>query len=287
MGCENKPVLALALALEVLNGENAPTPAPPPTPPGVRTDDARNGFAAPRPIPAPVACVRNPKPSEVPPPPPNGVSPPVPAPVGVKPVGCAAWPKLPPRPNPPLAPVPTPRVGEDTTLGLGPSPAPTKVPAPLVPVVPAYGDAVAVAESSSGVVGSDCGIGGSASSSDAPNDDVGLKVLIPEVNPVVCGRSGAPVGWLDSAVLPVGCTPSEPKTDPEKVDPVVVDAVLGLVGVDVVVLGEPKEVSDNWGACAPPVPPVTNEDATPVNVDIGKPVAWGLTFTGLCVNCWG
>ena len=115
------------------------------------------------------------------------------------------------------------------------------VPAPLVPVVPAYGDTVAVAESSSGVVSSDCGIGGSALSSDAPNDIVGLKVLMTAVNPVVCGRSGAPVGWLDSAVLPVGHMLSKLKTDPEKVDPVVVDAVLRPIRFDMVILGEPKE----------------------------------------------
>jgi len=107
--------------------------------------------------------------------------------------------------------------------------------------VPTGGDAAAAAEGSSGVVGSDCGIGGSASSSEAPNDDVGLKVLRPAVYPVVCGRNGAPVGWLDSAVLPVGCPPSEPKSGSEKVDPV----ALRLVGVDVAVLGEPKEVSDD------------------------------------------
>ena len=230
VGCENRAVLVPG---------NAPAPAPAPAlpiPPGARTDDARNGFAAPRPIPNPVACGRIPTPSEEPPPPAlNGVSPPVPAPAAGKPLGCVAWPKLPPRPDAP------PMTGDDTLLKLGPNPAPTVAPAPLVPVVPTGGDAAVAAEASSGVVGSDCGIGGSASNSEAPNDDVGLKVLRPAVYPVVCGRNGAPVGWLDSAVLPVGCPPSEPKSGSEKVDPV----ALRLVGVDVAVLGEPKEVSDD------------------------------------------
>lgn len=69
-------------------------------------------------------------------------------------------------------------------------------------------------------VSSAWGIGGSDSSNEAPNDDVGLKAFIP-VNPVDCGCSGAlkedppdvvfvePVGWLNNdelviAVLPVG-----------------------------------------------------------------------------------
>src|SRR5487761_1863657 len=72
VGCKNKSMLALALAL--LNGEDAPTPAPPLMPPRVRMDDARNRFVALRPIPTPVACGRNPTPSEEPPPPSNGVS---------------------------------------------------------------------------------------------------------------------------------------------------------------------------------------------------------------------
>jgi len=110
--------------------------------------------------------------------------------------------------------------------------------------VPAGYDAVAEAASSAGVVGADCGIGGSASSSDAPNDDVGLNALSPAVKPVVCGRSGTPVSWLDSTVLPVGCPPTEPKSESEKVDPVVVVAVR-LVGVEVAVLGEPMDVRDD------------------------------------------
>jgi hypothetical protein len=253
VGCENKPALTPTLALGVPNAGHTPTPAPVPAPatppipgpPGVRTDDARKGFAAPRPMPTPVVCGRNPTPSDELFPALNGESPPVPAPAEVNPVGCAAWPKLPPKPVPPPVPVPTPIVGDDTLLRLWPNPAPAGAPTPIIPVAPVGCDAVVEGEPSTGVVGSDCGIGGSASSSDAPNDDVGLKVLIPAVNPVVCGRSGAPVGWLDSAVLPVGCPPNEPKSGSDKVDPVVVLAVLRLVGVDVAVLGEPKEVSDD------------------------------------------
>ena len=141
-------------------------------------------------------------------------------------------------------PIPAPIVGDDTPLRLAPSPTPTGAPTPLSPVVPAGYNAVAEAASSAGVVGADCGIGGSASSSDAPNDDVGLNALSPAVKPVVCGRSGTPVGWLDSTVLPVGCPPTEPKSESEKVDPVVVVAVR-LVGVEVAVLGEPMDVRDD------------------------------------------
>jgi hypothetical protein len=87
-----------------------------------------------------------------------------------------------------------------------------------------------------------------------------LKAFMPALKPVVCGRNGAPVGWLDSAVLPVGCPPRELKSGSEKVEPVVV-----LVGVEGLKLDEPKEENDGaagWGACAPPLPPVMNEDAT-------------------------
>lgn len=212
--------------------------------PGVM-EDARNGFAAPRPTPKPVACGRRPTPVEEPSP--------VLA-VGEL-VGCAERPKLPPRPvvptpvvgddtplgpvpkaAAPLAPVPKPVVGEVTPLRLAPRPTPPGALTPLVPVVQAGGDAAAEA---AGVVDSDCGIGGSASRSDAPKDEVGLKALTPVLKPVACGRNGAPVGWLDSAVLPVGCPPKEPRSESEKVDPVAV-----VVGVDALVLDEPKEVND-------------------------------------------
>jgi hypothetical protein len=106
-------------------------------------------------------------------------------------------------------------------------------------LVQAGGDTAAEAASSAGVIGSDCGIGGSASRSDAPKEEVGLKVLTPALKPVACGRNGAPVGWLDNAVVPVGCVPNELKSESEKVDPVAV-----VVGVEALVLGEPKEVND-------------------------------------------
>lgn len=173
VGCINK--LAPALALAVLNGGNAPGADPPP---GVMTD-ARNGFAAPAPTPKPVAWGRSPTPIEEPPP--SAVSPPGPALVKGELVGCAEGPKLPPRlAPPPLVPVPPPNVGDDDTpLKLAPSPTPTGAPTPLIPVVPAGDDTAAGAASNAGVVGTDCGIGGSASRSDAPNDDVGLKALTP------------------------------------------------------------------------------------------------------------
>lgn len=139
---------------------------------------------------------------------------------------------------------------------------------------------MAEAASSAGVVGSDCGIGGSASRSDAPKDDVGLKVLTPALKPVACGRNGAPVGWLDNVVVPVGCVPNELKSESEKVDPVAV-----VVGVEALILDEPKEVNGEdvgWGACGLPVPPVMKVEATLEKVVVGKPVCWGLTCTGLC-----
>lgn len=207
--------------------------------PGVMTE-ARNGFAAPGPTPKPVACGRSPTPIEEPSP--------VPA-VGEL-VGCAERPKLPPKPevpapvtgdDTPLKPVPKPAaplvVGEVTPLRLAPRPTPLGALTPLVPADQAGGDAAAEAASSAGVVGSDCGIGGSASRSDAPKDEVGLNALTPALKPVACGRNGAPVGWLDSAVLPVGCTPNELRSESEKVDPVAV-----VVGVEAFGFDEPKEV---------------------------------------------
>lgn len=210
--------------------------------PGVMTD-ARNGFAAPTPTPKPVACGRSPTPIEEPSP--------VLA-VGEL-VGCAERPKLPrpgvptpvigddtpPKPAAPLVPVPKPVVGEVAPPRLALRPTPPGALTPLVPVVQAGGDTAAEAASSAGVVGSDCEIGGSASRSDAPKDEVGLKALTPALKPVACGRNGAPVGWLDNAVLPVGCTPNELRSESEKVDPVAV-----VVGVEAFVLDEPKEAND-------------------------------------------
>jgi len=211
--------------------------------PGVMAD-ARNGFAAPRPTPKPVACGRSPTPTEEPSP---GLA------VGEL-VCCAKRPKLPPRPavptpvvgddtplrpvpkpGAPLVPVPKPVVDEVTPPKPAPRPTPPGALTPLVPLVQAGGDTEAEA---AGVVASDCGIGGSASRSDAPKDEVGLKALTPPLKPVACGRNGAPVGWLDSAVLPVGCTPNELRSESEKVDPVAV-----VVGVEALVLDEPKEVN--------------------------------------------
>jgi hypothetical protein len=173
VGCINK--LAPALALVVPNGGNAPATDPPP--PGVMTD-ARNGFAVPTPTPKPVACGRSPTPIEDPPP--SVLNPPGPALAKGELIGCAERPKLPPGPAPPpLVPVPAPIVGDDTPLRLAPSPTPAGTLTPLVPVVPAGDDTTAGAVSNAGVIGADCGIGGSASRSDAPNDDVGLKALTP------------------------------------------------------------------------------------------------------------
>ena len=54
-------------------------------------------------------------------------------------------------------------------------------------------------------------------------------------------RNGAPVGWLDSAIVPVGCLPNELRSESEKIDP-----MAAVVGIEVlrVVFDEPKEVED-------------------------------------------
>lgn len=58
-----------------------------------------------------------------------------------------------------------------------------------------------------GVLGADCGIGGNDSNSAAPNEEDGLKALIP-LNPVFCGCNGAAEeieidGAADAAVVAV------------------------------------------------------------------------------------
>jgi hypothetical protein len=225
-----------ALVLEVLNAGNAGN-APAPAPAADDTTDARNGFTVP--TSAPVACGRSPTPTEEPSP--GTVSPPDTALAVGKPVGCVPRPRLLPRPARKLVAVPAPGVDDDTPPRLGPSPTPAGTPVALA-AVSERGDPADEAAPGVGVVGADCGIGGSASSSDAPNDDVGLNALTLPPKPVVCGRNGMPVGWLDNAVLPVGCPPSELKMESEKVEPVIV--VAGLVGVAVVAF-ELKEVEVN------------------------------------------
>ncbi len=149
VGCENKLVPALA----GLNGGSVPAADPTPVP-GVMTD-ARNGFAAPRPTPKPVACGCSPTPIEEPPP--SVVNPLIPVLAVGELVGCLEGPKLPPRPAPvltpvvgddtplrpeprpvaPLVPIPTPVVGGVTPLRPAPRPTPAGALTPVVPVVPA------------------------------------------------------------------------------------------------------------------------------------------------------
>jgi hypothetical protein len=182
VGCENK--LCPALKLAGLKGGTVPAAGPMP---GVMTD-ARNGFAAPGPRLKPVACGRSPTPIEEPIP---SVG------AGGELVGCGESPKLPPRPaaptpvvddDTPPRPVPKPAaplvpvhklVVGVTPLILAPRPTPPGALTPFVAVVQVGGDTAAEAASSPGVVGSDCGIGGSVSRSDAPKDEVGLKALTP------------------------------------------------------------------------------------------------------------
>src|SRR5216684_2015078 len=170
VGCENK----LAPALMGLNGGSVPAADPTPVP-GVMTD-ARNGFAAPRPTPKPVACGCSPTPIEEPPP--SVVNPLIPVLAVGELVGCLEGPKLPPRPAPvltpvvgddtplrpelrpvaPLVPIPTPVVGDVTPLRPAPRPTPAGALTPVVPVVPVGDDTTVEAASSAGVVGSDSGI---------------------------------------------------------------------------------------------------------------------------------
>lgn len=77
----------------------------------------------------------------------------------------------------------------------------------------------------SGVLGK----AGKDSSRDAPNEDEGLKALIPP-NPVewVCTVGDTVIdGDVDVTVAPVPCDDNEDENiDPENADPAVVDAVL-------------------------------------------------------------
>jgi len=80
-----------------------------------------------------------------------------------------------------------------------------------------------------GVVGLDCGIGGSDSNKDAPNDDVGLNGLRP-VKPVTWGFSWLPGAELEEVIVaPVGCDDSDEKEENGEsaaVNAVVVEDVL-------------------------------------------------------------
>ena len=74
------------------------------------------------------------------------------------------------------------------------------------------------------------------------------------------------MGWLENAVLPVGC---DAKSEWEKVEPVVV-VVAALVGAEVVVPVVNDVVSCGTGGL--PEPPARNEDATLVKVVASAPV---------------
>ncbi len=61
------------------------------------------------------------------------------------------------------------------------------------------------------------------------------------------------------------------------------EIVATVVGVEALVLDEPKELNDE----VMPVPPVMNVEATLEKVVVGKPVCWGSTCIGLCDCGWG
>lgn len=136
----------------------------------------------------------------------------------------------------------------------------------------------------------DCGIGGRDSRSAAPNEEDGLKGLMP-AKPVVCGMSepdgigtlsdGAPdvLNVLESALAPVGWLESEEKRVSEKIE---VEVPVGELGC----AEEPN----------PPVDPLgllkENEEATLAMVDWPagelkalKPVACGAKPEDDCCCC--
>lgn len=88
---------------------------------------------------------------------------------------------------------------------------------------PLPSDPVGLCFDRSGVVGADWGMGGSDSSSAAPNEEEGLKAFMPE-KPVVCGCSveGVNAEGEEVLVAPVGCMDSEENTEFENVEPDVV-----------------------------------------------------------------
>jgi hypothetical protein len=82
-----------------------------------------------------------------------------------------------------------------------------------------------------GVVGPDCGIGGSDSNKEAPKDDVGLNGLMP-LKPVIWGFSRSPEGDMEEVVEVivelVGCVDCGEKEENKESDAVVVVCVLGV-----------------------------------------------------------
>jgi len=163
--------------------------------------DARNGFAPPAP---PVICGRRPAPGDLP----RALNAPVgcefSAPVGRDPRPAkdelnapVGWEFSPPRlDEKPVGCVPRPDVEPDEPW--------------LALVFPfCVGKGEFVWGDSPGVVGADCGIGGSDSRSAAPNVDDGLNGLSPPPKPVFCGCRGLAGetemdGAEDVIVAPVG-----------------------------------------------------------------------------------
>lgn len=82
-----------------------------------------------------------------------------------------------------------------------------------------------------GVVGPDCGIGGSDSNKEAPKDDVGLNGLMP-LKPVIWGFSWSPEDDMEGAVEVMvalgGCVDCGEKEENKESDGIVVVCVLGI-----------------------------------------------------------
>jgi len=141
---------------------------------------------------------------------------------------------------PPAAPVawgrsPTPSVGHaGGCMFIAPTPVgccpvlEAPVPRVVVPFGADVEDGLLGIPVALGVVGPDCGIGGSDSNKDAPKDDVGLNGLRP-LKPVIWGFSWLPGAELEEVmVAPVACDDSDEKEEnkSDAVDAVVVEDVL-------------------------------------------------------------
>lgn len=133
-----------------------------------------------------------------------------------------------------------------------------------------------------GVVGLDCGIGGSDSNKDAPNDDVGLNGLIP-LKPVIWGFNWPPKGDMEGVeevmVAPVGCVDSGEKEENEESDAVSAVAVEdALWGLSIPEPLGPNLLSSDFR-------PNAKDEAT-LDIDDSPPNAPGGPKKPVCCGCW-
>lgn len=126
-----------------------------------------------------------------------------------------------------------------------------------------------------GVVGPDCGIGGSDSNKEAPKDDVGLNGLMP-LKPVIWGFSWSPEsdmeGVLEVMVAPVGCVDSGEKEENKESDAVVVVCGLSI----------PEPLGLNFLSSG--FRPNAKDEAT-LDIDDSPPEAPGGPKKPVCCGC--